>query len=255
MTTFCSSQKTESCLRVLPSEFSGRPMQHHHNESDIQLSSDELNCFFLHSIAYLWHIAVVLLEFMCDVYMYYCLMFVIHMLRNIQLWYAIIEHNSEYARSQDIRRYRTKDATTGDEVRIFQQLWRLMAKCQLLSRKINVCLLVQLFFVVNSIEEDKQVPVFLSVLEEKLYALLRDLLAPAKPSDKNFDDLSDVLTKHFKPKPVVIAERFHFHLRNQATGESIAQYIAELHHLVTHCKFGGSLSEALWDRLVCGLKN
>ena len=48
-----------------------------------------------------------------------------------------------------------------------------------------------------------------------------------------------------------IAERFHFHRRNQATGESIA----ELRRLATHYKFGGYLSEALRDMLVCGLKS
>ena len=111
-----------------------------------------------------------------------------------------------------------------------------------------------MFFVANGIEKDKQVPVFLSVLGGKVYALLIDL-APAKPSDKSFEDLSDVLTKHFEPKPVVIDERFHFHRRNQATGESIAQYITGLRRLATHCKFGGYLTEALRDRLVCGLKS
>ena len=88
-----------------------------------------------------------------------------------------------------------------------------------------------------------------------MYALLRDLLVPAKPSDKSFDDLSDVLTKHFEPKLVVIAERFHFHRRNHATGESIAQYVSDLRRLATDCKFGGYLSEALRDRLVYGLKS
>ena len=114
---------------------------------------------------------------------------------------------------------------------------------------------VQIFFVANGIEEDKQGPVFLSVLGGKVYALLRDLLAPAKPSDNSFDDLSDVLTKHFEPKLVVIAETFHFHRRSQATGESIAQYVADLRRLATDCKFGGYLSEALRDTLVCGLKS
>ena len=112
-----------------------------------------------------------------------------------------------------------------------------------------------MFLVANSIEEDKQVPVILSVLGGKVYALLRDLLAPAKPSDKSFDDLSDVLTKHLESKPVVIAKRFHFHRRNQATGEFIVHYVTELHRLVTHCKFGGYLSEVLRDRLVCDLKS
>ena len=63
------------------------------------------------------------------------------------------------------------------------------------------------------------------------------------------------LTQHFEPKPLVIAERFHFHRREQAEGESINEYMAELRRLTTHCKFGALLDEALRDRLVCGLRN
>ena len=33
------------------------------------------------------------------------------------------------------------------------------------------------------------------------------------------------------------------------------EYMAELCHLATHCKFEGYLEEALQDRLVCRLKN
>lgn len=55
--------------------------------------------------------------------------------------------------------------------------------------------------------------------------------------------------------PLVIAERFHFHQRLQAVGESIADYIAELRRLTTHCEYGAHLDEALRDRLVCGLRN
>ena len=41
-----------------------------------------------------------------------------------------------------------------------------------------------IYFTANGIVEAKQVPVFLSVVGGKVYALLRDLLAPAKPSSK-----------------------------------------------------------------------
>ena len=44
--------------------------------------------------------------------------------------------------------------------------------------------------------------------------------------------------KHFEPKPVIIAERFQFHRRNQAVGETAAEYEAELRKLATHCAFG-----------------
>ena len=114
---------------------------------------------------------------------------------------------------------------------------------------------VQLFFLANGINEEKQVPVLLSVIGGQTYALLSDLLAPEKPRSKSFEQLKAVLVKHFEPKPVVIAERFQFHRRNQAANETVAEYEAELRRLATHCAFGDYLSEAIRDRIVCGLRS
>ena len=114
---------------------------------------------------------------------------------------------------------------------------------------------IQLFFVANSIADGKQVAVLLSVVGAKTYALLRDLLAPTKPQEKTFAELSTTLKSHYEPKPIVITERFHFHRRNQSSGESVAEYVAELRRLATHCQFGEYLDEALRDRLVCGMRN
>ena len=94
-------------------------------------------------------------------------------------------------------------------------------------------------------------PVFLSVVGGKTYTLLRSLLSPTLPKDRSYDDIVDALKKHYESKPLVIAEWFHFHQQNQATGESIADYVAELQRLSVHCEFGDYL--ALHDRLVCGL--
>ena len=62
------------------------------------------------------------------------------------------------------------------------------------------------------------------------------------------------LKSHFEPKLLIIAERFKFHQRGQAPGETVAEYVAELCRLATHCEFGSYLDEALRDRFVCGLK-
>ena len=48
-------------------------------------------------------------------------------------------------------------------------------------------------------------------------------------------------------------ERFHLHRRNQAAGESVAQFIAELRRLARHCEFKTFLEEALRDRFMCGM--
>ena len=106
---------------------------------------------------------------------------------------------------------------------------------------------VQLFFDANTIEEDKQVAVLLTVIGSSTYALLTSLLAPCKPREKSFAELSETLRSHFDPKPLMIAERFHFHRRNQASGESISEYVAELRRLATHCEFGDYLQQALRD--------
>ena len=114
---------------------------------------------------------------------------------------------------------------------------------------------VELFFAANNIEDDKKVTVFLSVLGASTYTLLRDLVAPTKPSEKSFAQLKELLKKHYEPTRIVIAERFYFHRRSQQSGESIAQYMAELRKLANHCEFAGYLEEALRDRFVCGIRS
>lgn len=114
---------------------------------------------------------------------------------------------------------------------------------------------IELYFTANNIAEERQVAVLLSVIGGKTYTLLRNLLAPVKPSTKTLAQLKEVLKKHFEPKRVVIAERFRFYRREQAVGESVATYEAELRRLAAHCEFGDYLDQALRDRLVCGLKS
>ena len=114
---------------------------------------------------------------------------------------------------------------------------------------------MNLFFVANDVPNEKKVAVFLSVIGGKTYTLLRSLLSPQLPQSKSYSELVDSLKRHYEPKPLVIAERYHFHRRNQAAGEMIAQYVAELRRLSTHCEFDAYLDQALRDRLVCGLSN
>ena len=55
---------------------------------------------------------------------------------------------------------------------------------------------VELYFAANNITEgEKKVTVFLSVVGVQPYTLLRDLVSPAKPKEKTFDQLTAVLKK------------------------------------------------------------
>lgn len=106
----------------------------------------------------------------------------------------------------------------------------------------------------NGIDGDKLVPAFLSVMGPKAYNLLRCLVQPDKPGTKGFDSIVATLAAHFSPKPLVIAERFRFHKRNQAEGESVAVFVAALRKLTEHCEFKDVLNDTIRDRLVCGLR-
>ena len=101
----------------------------------------------------------------------------------------------------------------------------------------------------------REMTILLSVIGPKTYSLLYDLLAPVKPQEKSIAVLSETLLKHFEPKLVIIAERFCFHRCEQASGESIVEYLAEFQHLATHCQFGDYLEEPLRDCFVCGLRS
>ena len=117
---------------------------------------------------------------------------------------------------------------------------------------------VELFFEANDVGDGKRVPILLSNIGPKTYGLLRSLTAPKAPKEKSFKELSELLKAHFEPAPIVIAERYRFHRRDQAAGESIGDYVAELRRLTAHCQFEATtdyLEEALRDRFVCGLKN
>ena len=111
------------------------------------------------------------------------------------------------------------------------------------------------FFNANDVEELKKVSIFISAIGNKTYKLLRNLLLPTMPSACTYEKLKDTLKYHFKPVSIIIDERFHFHRRNQTSGESVSQYLVELRRLASTCEFGAFLDEALRDRFVCGLSN
>ena len=110
------------------------------------------------------------------------------------------------------------------------------------------------YILANEIRTAKKVPVLFSVMGPRTYGLLRSLVAPDKPGEMDYERVVEVLQTHFAPRPLVIAERFRFHKRNQGEEENVAQYVAVLKRLSEHCEFGAYLEDALRDRFVCGLK-
>ena len=112
------------------------------------------------------------------------------------------------------------------------------------------------YFIANKIDDAViKRSILLSVVGAKTNSLIRNLVSPAKPGDKTFDELRALVKGHLRPKPLIIAERFKYHQQRQGEGENVHQFLAELRKLCENCDFGGFLNDALRDRFVCGLSS
>ena len=114
---------------------------------------------------------------------------------------------------------------------------------------------LELFFSVTGIKEEKHVAHLLTGLGDHTYATLKNLVAPKAPKGCTLEKIKEALTKHFKPKPLVITERFNFHKRDQLLSKPVNEFIIQLRRLARTCDFDTFLDKALRDRLVCGLQH
>ena len=117
----------------------------------------------------------------------------------------------------------------------------------------SYCSRVNMYFVANDIKDEKKVAAFFTLAGPKVFGLARDLLSPAKPEESTFDVILKTLKQYYKPKPVLIYERYKFYSRSQKSGESVNDFVVALKALAHTCDFGTTLSEMLRDRFVMGL--
>ena len=102
---------------------------------------------------------------------------------------------------------------------------------------------------------NKKRAIFLTEVGPEVYSTLRNFLAPAKPKDTQFTDIVRILEKHYNPRPLEIAQNFHFGSRDQKSGESVSVYVLALKRLAVHCNHGEYLNRVLRDRFLCALNN
>ena len=120
----------------------------------------------------------------------------------------------------------------------------------------SYCERLQLYFLANDVATaEKQRAIFLTVCGATTYQLIRNLVAPEKPTERSLDELIQLVEDHHAPKPSVTVHRFKFNSRTQSDGETIAAFVAELRRLSEHCDFGDQLDNMLRDRIVCGVRD
>ena len=112
------------------------------------------------------------------------------------------------------------------------------------------------YFVRNDIvAAEKKQAILLSSCGVDTYQLIRNVVAPEKPTARTFDQLVELVQRHHNPRPSVIMQRFRFNSCRRKQGQSMAMFVAELRHLIEHCEFGDSMDDMLRDRLVCGIND
>ena len=115
---------------------------------------------------------------------------------------------------------------------------------------------VEQYFIANDVRiEIKQTAIFLTVIGNKTYSLLRNLLVRVSPAGNTVKTLSDTQIDNLKPQPIIIAERDKFYCRDKSENETITEYLAELRKLTLNYDFNNFLDQALIDSFVCGLQN
>lgn len=106
------------------------------------------------------------------------------------------------------------------------------------------------YVAVNNIPGDKSVSLFLTLIGQEGYKLLRNLCVPHKPKDKPLEELVTLVKNHVNPKPNIISERFKFKNRKQLPEENIGAFLASLKQISLTCEFADTLNTNIRDQLV-----
>ena len=112
------------------------------------------------------------------------------------------------------------------------------------------------YFVANDITAaGKKRGILLSSCGTAAYKTIRSIVAPTKPTEIAYNDLTARVKAHFAPKPSAIVQRYKFNTCTRNQGESVASYVSRLRALTPFCDFGDTLDNMLRDRLVCGINH
>ncbi|XP_035777167.1 uncharacterized protein LOC118458599 [Anopheles albimanus] len=70
-----------------------------------------------------------------------------------------------------------------------------------------------------------------------------------------YNELAEILTKHFEPEPLEMMKLWSFRNRTQQKEESIKDYVQALLHEANDCGFGDHIQKAVRNQFVFGLRN
>ncbi|VDP90382.1 unnamed protein product [Echinostoma caproni] len=105
----------------------------------------------------------------------------------------------------------------------------------------------------KSLDAEKKTAHFLSAVGKEAYALMKNLAFPESLIQLKYEELKDLLLKHFQPVNFEAAERAKFHYLARDPNQSVRDFILQLQTQAAHCNFKDQLQTQLRDRLVAGI--
>lgn len=114
--------------------------------------------------------------------------------------------------------------------------------------------ILEQFFVVNNVENEKKPAFLISSIGQESYKTLRDLSHPIPPKDRTYEELSELLRKQFTPQVSVFRERANFYKASQMPGENATSWYGRIKKLSVDCRFADNLESILLDKFVTGLR-
>lgn len=113
--------------------------------------------------------------------------------------------------------------------------------------------LLEQFFKVNVVDEERRVSVLITSIGTEAYKYLRDLCVPELPKQKSYDEICEVMRCQFSRRLSLFRERSSFYELRQCNDDSIKTWYARVKKQASTCSFGSRLEEVLKDKFVCGL--
>ena len=85
------------------------------------------------------------------------------------------------------------------------------------------------YLIANEVTDDtKKCAILMSGCGPMTYKTICSLVDSETRKTIKYNDLVEIVTSHFDPKPLSIVQRFKFYNRSREKGESIATYVAAL---------------------------
>ncbi|XP_060810140.1 uncharacterized protein K02A2.6-like isoform X1 [Amyelois transitella] len=111
------------------------------------------------------------------------------------------------------------------------------------------------YFYANNISKELRTSVLLTMIDEKVYKVIKSTLHPELPKTKTLVELQTALRLRYKTRISHFRKRTAFDKLQQEDGETITKWYARVCDSATECEFGTCIDDRVKDKFVTGMRS